>query len=351
MVVTVKFSSSGGRVQSNLPPKDNRPIAEAVRSLYLRIVEGEEKDSSKKRNKAGKWKDFARALRLSLDQSFGAHWHVLVGQSFGFHCKSTQMAKLVIGGCKDVKTGEPLIVIIWKSPSVEPPTSESSQTAPKTIESSSDSKAEDPVSDSKLEETDNTVEEPGNTSVSSRFHLLQPSDNEIEAGSEMETTVNVLRDVLQSDYPKDTADLARHVRRCLTEKVGTIWHVIAGDYVLDHAEDCGISVTASLAKDKITCFRHVQTYPQMIDWRRLASSIPYVVIVFVCFTYMAFHTVCKRDTAKDSVISEPYRPRSYFAQAVEDNICSKPDWDFELGVVAVITVVSSFVAKRLLRKS
>lgn len=355
MVVSVKFATSGGRIQSNLPAKDNKPVAEAVRRLYVRIVEGEDKDSSKKRNKAGKWKDFATTLRKSLDQSFGAHWHVLVTPCCGFHCKFKQMARLTINGCKDSKSGDSLIVIIWKSPGVEPV--ESSQTSPKPLESSSDRKKEDVGSDSKAEDAGSgsngsKAEEPCNNGTSSRFHLLQPSENDIEAGSEMETSVQVLRDILQSDYPEDTIELAKHVRSCLTDKLGTIWHVIVGDFVLDHAEDCELSITASYSKDsKITCFRHAQTNPRLIDWKRLASSIPYAVIVLVCFAYMAFHSVCKRDTANNAEISEPYRSKGFFAQTIENNICTKPDWDFELGVAAVITVVSSFVAKRFLRNS
>jgi hypothetical protein len=348
MVVAVKIAGKGRA--SNLPKKDNAPVLAAVRKLYIEIVEGDGKASSKKTHKAGKWKDFANRLRRSLDVSFEPHWHVLVGQSFGFHCKSVKMAQFVISGCKDLKSSESLTVIIWKSPGSEPLTSES-EASPKTDGSSS--AAENPSEDSKPEETsDSRADEPGNASSSSRFHLLHPVENEIEAGSEIEKTVHVLRDVLQSEHPKDTADLAKHVRKCLTEKVGTIWHVIIGDYVLDHAEDCEVSVTASFGKDgKITCFRHAQIAPKLIDWTRIASAIPYAILVFVCSSYVAFHTICNRgNTDTDSATPEPIKAKGWFTQAVENNICSKPDWDTELGVIAVITVVSSFVAKRLLRK-
>jgi hypothetical protein len=338
-------------VQTDLPKDHRKSVVEAVRKIYLGIVEGEEswKDSSKKRNIAGRWGDFARSLKRSLDNAYKPHWHVMVGTSIGFACKHRKksVALLYIMGGTDMKPGEKLTVVIWKSPGTEGPRKESETPAQAQAESS----------DAK-EDVNEAESMPGNAVVvetreaSYTFHVVRPNEAEVETGSEVHTTISVLRSILQPDPassaeqgpPKDSAELAQLVRNRLTVELSTIWHVAVGrDFVLEPAEDSRNFVSASFGKERIVCFQHEQPEAKAIDWFRIASTFPYAVMTLLGCLYMACKMICKPGEGGS------VKSTNMAVRFVDDRICTKEDWEYELGIASVLAIGLSVVVKRLLR--
>jgi len=314
--------------QTDLPKKNRKSVTDAVRLHYERIVEGDDssKDASKKRNKAGRLGDYVKALKKSLDTAFSPHWHVMAGNSLGFACKNRKQTVGVwhimpVGkDGQDLKSEGRLMVVIWKSPGIEPALTDAEREAAK-----SDPKADD------------------ETSGASNLHIVQPDISKEEDGSEVMAAVGVLKDVVGKHASADPVDLAKMVRRRLTMELGTIWHVSAGrEFVIEPAENCRNFVLATFGKDMhIVCFQHEQFDESRIQWKKIISALPYLMVTIICFGYMGFQNLCMGDG--------PTKGANMFIRFFENRVCSKKDWEFEFGMLAIATMACSFVAKKLLK--
>lgn len=340
-------------VQTDLPKSDRKRVTDAVRVLYERIVDGEEssKEVSKKKNKAGRLGDYCKSLKQSLDNAFQPHWHVLAGNSLGFACKYRKQSCGVWHifppdkENKDNNTkSERLMVVIWKSPGIEVITPESEEVEGEKAETEkleADDKIESenarPAEDSALPET-----QPAAGSAS--LHVIQPHAADIEAGSEVERVIGVLRESVRQNSSAEAVKLSKLIRRHLTKEVGTIWHVAVGrDFVIEPAVNRTNFVLASLGKDyHIVCFQHEQKDPPRINWKRIISSLPWLLVVLICFGYMMFHNICEKDDR-----AQPAKERSGLSLYLYNRICTKEDWEMEFGVMALLTLASSLIAKKM----
>lgn len=216
-------------------------------------------------------------------------------------------------------TGEGrLMVVIWQSPGLELP-------------------SRDPADDKATGEG----EAVGHDSPEGpSLHMVRPAATEIEEGSEVATVVDVMRDVVRNNASAEAIDLSKLLRRRLTKELSTIWHVAAGrDFVIEPAEDCRNFVLASFGKDmRIVCFQHEQRKGTSIDWNKVLSAIPWLLVVIACFVYMAFQTICGSE--------ESSRGTNMVIRYFEENVCTKKDWETEVGMGVVVTMGVSFAAKK-----
>lgn len=329
--------------QTNLPKKDRKPVTDAVRVLWQRIVDGavtseeSSKDSSKKRNKAGRVGDFAKALKHSLDKNFKSHWHVMAGESISFACKNREKTVGIwhilqtdkSGDGSVVKSNEKMTVIIWKSPGLEPLESTESEEA---VAPSGDSPDSPDAADA--------------SSAGKELHIVRPAAEEVEEGSQVARAIDVMRDVLRDSSSEDV-QMVKELRRRLTRELGTIWHVAAGStFVIEPAENCRNFVLASFGKDmRIVCFQHEQMQSSRIEWSKVVSALPWLMVVLACFIYMSFQGIC---TAKTET-SGPGRGSNFAVRWFEENVCPKQDWESEVGIIVVITLGCSMAAKKYMK--
>ena len=103
-----------GRLQKHdLPPRDRKKIQDAVNTYYnLHVEFNQDKDLTKEE----RWRQFAKILKAALDRNLGEHWHVAVGNALGYACKVRQRAM----GVWKFGSRDGCVVIIWKSPGLEP---------------------------------------------------------------------------------------------------------------------------------------------------------------------------------------------------------------------------------------
>mmetsp|Transcript_159831 Transcript_159831/g.298008 ORF Transcript_159831/g.298008 Transcript_159831/m.298008 type:complete len:332 (+) Transcript_159831:66-1061(+) len=317
-------------VKTDLPRTQRKPLTDVVKVLYGRIVESDGEDASKKRNMAGRLGDFATTLRKTLDDQLKPHWHVLIGKNIGFACKkrNTTMGVFQIGTGKEKKS-ERIMVVIWKSPGIEPP--------------------DDPPPPSSATGESEEAAQPeaknGGSTGSTAFHVVQPT--KVEKDSEEETAISALRELMcQHSTCSDVQELAQIIRRKLTSELGTIWHVAAGaDFVAAPAENCRNHIVASAGKTpmRVVCWQHEQVTGNMIDWKKITSAAPYAVVVFLCFAYMLFQNLCVADAVW------PERELSLRESAskwLHGKVCKHPDWEVNFGTYAVGTVAVAFVGKK-----
>lgn len=327
--------------KTDLPRHQRKPLTDLVRVLYERVVEKQDgEDASKKRNKAGRLGDFATALRHSLNQQLKPYWNVLVGNNIGFACKkrNTTMGVFRIGsGKKDEKPGEMVMVIIWKSPGIEPPSDDPPpDDSPGAADASKASKGESPQGSTN-----------GSSAAARDFHVVQPSTNP-EEGSEVERTISTLRDVVcQHPHVTDVQELAQIARRRLTSELGTIWHVAVGtDFVAMPAENCRNHVIVCVGKTmRMVCWQHEQIMGDRMDWKKISTAVPYLLVVLVCFAYMLFQNICGGD--QSWALTEPTSFRERSSRHIHQRVCKHEDWEYNFGVYAVCTVAVAFFAKRI----
>lgn len=315
-----------------LPKHDRKNATQAVKVLYERICEGEEfwKDGKKKASsKADRLKAFTKALKESLDNAYKPDWHVMAGNAMAFACKKRDQTVGIwhlLPTNKDgtqskdhISSGEKLMVVIWKSPGIE--------VLP------SDLPAED------VADADSTPKEGG-----ASLRVLQPIEKDVEADSEVAKVIALVRDLVRRSAPGDNTKLAETVRRHLTRDFGTIWHVAVGpEFTIQPAADCRNFILASFKDSHIVCFQHEQFCGTSIQWNKVISSLPWLLVVIVCFGYMTFQNVC------DATKPESSRGGNALIRFFENNVCSKKDWETEFGTVAAIAVSLSFVAKKFFK--
>lgn len=261
-MVEIKF------VRADLPQTHVKPIQEALTTLHKRCVVANK--DNKKKSKSAQRTDFAKALKLSLDDSFGPHWHVIVGEKIGFACKKRQhtMGVWKIDGT---------MVVIWQSPGIE-----------------SDVPAATSAPSPTATETDSVAD---SSEAAAAIRVLEPAT--IEEDSEVGRVVAALREELarRPDEETDMQSLAQDVRERLTTAFGTIWHVIAGaEFVIEAAEDRRNHVVVVMGKTRLVCFQHEQFKGgREIDFEKIINALPYLLLAFMCFAFMTFNTVCKEE--------------------------------------------------------
>jgi len=289
-------------IKTDLPNDRKKPIKDAISLLYKRHVS----KASDKKNKNASRGDFAKALKMSLDESFGLHWHVLVGEKLGFACKKRNQTMALF-------RVEESMVIIWQSPGIEAP---------------------EPAA----EAADVAEEGSRVADASPNIKVLEPE--KLEDGSTTADVVAALRSELAGADTGDTQELASALRTRLTADFGTIWHVAAGnDFVLEAAENRRNHVLLSANKMRIVCFQHEQVQGGIkVDWVKLLGSLPYLLLGIFCFAYMCLNLLCKD------------KPDPSQMHSIRNRVCGT-DWEGNLKYVPVAALVCLFVSKRANRSA
>uniref|UniRef100_A0A7S1S5M3 Dynein light chain n=1 Tax=Alexandrium catenella TaxID=2925 RepID=A0A7S1S5M3_ALECA len=312
-------------LRTDLPLKQRKPVQDAVRQLYQNIVKNGPED--KKRGQKAHWGAFARALKGSLDKSFEPHWHVLIGTNLGFACKKVDHS---MGLWRIGETS----VVIWKSPGFEGP-----QASPG-ASSSAAAPAEDTAADAaeaRAGGADASAAPPAANGSASATSLRVHEPTTVEAGSEVERTIALLREEIAASSTTDVQELAQALRRRLMSELGPIWHVVTGtDFVAEVAEDSRNHVVATAGKHRIVCFQHEQLVEGRIDFGRILSSLPYLLMVFFCFGYMTLNSVCQ-DTppSADNALALAIRSR-----------CCHDGWEQDMFAVGGCSLVALFVSRK-----
>lgn len=294
-------------LRTDLPAKHRKPILEAVELLYTRHV----KSAGDKQNKNTRRANFAQALKQSLDESFGFHWHILVGEKIGFACKKRNetMGVWKISDGSDAA----VMVVIWQSPGIEEP------------EPAAGDAGEEPQE----------AQAAGQASV----RVLEPA--KVEEGSETASVVASLRSELgrRGDLGTvDSQELAQVLRRRLTTDIGPIWHLAVGhDFVLEAAEDRRNHVALVAGKVRVVCFRHEQFKGgSNVDFGKILASLPYLFLAIFCLGYMTLTSVCKE---------EPAAAESSFRAGIRQRFCHL-DWENYLSYFAGAALVCLFLGRR-----
>lgn len=291
--------------KSDLPPNHCRPIQDALRKLHHRFV-ADIKD--KKKSRASKWADFARALKGSLDQSFSPQWHVLVGDTVGFACKKRE-------GTMGVWRIDKTLVMIWKSPAME-----AGDAAAPAAETSEDDKSKDEkVKEAK---TKNEVKKPKELKI-------------LEADDEVTSISQALREELLK-APTDLEELAQTLRRRLTADFGTIWHVVAGsEFALHCAENRRNFISASFGETQIVCFQHEQQREQL-NWSKMISLLLWILVPFCAACYMTLNYLCKEGSAPAEHAA---------ARWVQRKMC-RVDWSEKIGMLGMVAAAAVLVVRK-----
>ncbi|CAE8638267.1 unnamed protein product [Polarella glacialis] len=194
-----------------------------------------------------------------------------------------------------------------------------------------------------IEEVDKVVkDEPGPTVDSKElaFKVIQPS--EIEAGTQLEQIVAAVQDELPR-LPEDGQVLAQALRRRLTADFGTVWHVVAGtDFVIEAAEDRRNFLMVSIGKLRVVCFQHEQFMGSggllsMIDWNKILQSIPYFLMIVLCFLYMTLTNLCQEGRGEVKL---------QIGKRLQAYMCSD-DWENNLGMLGACVLGSSFCMRKV----
>lgn len=311
-------------VKTDLPQEQRRPIQAAVEQLYLRDGKPHSRGANDKRTNAKRRLDFANSLKGSLDESLGAHWHVLVGERIGFACKKrdSTMAiwKISHGGV------EPnLLVVMWKSPGIE-------QDAPVAVEGTEEDEGVESLV--KIEEQDPDEKRDRDEPIEGED--VHPS------GRGMAAIVEAVRnEVGKPAFAERLEESAQRLRRRLTTEFGTIWHVAVGEeYAFACASDRRHYVVASVGKVRAVCFQHEQFTGGgvKIDWARLYASLPYLLAAFLCIAYVSLNAVCVEGQAPPSPEARGMKP------FLQRNVCGM-EWEQNLQYVAGAALVCFFFGR------
>jgi len=302
-------------------------MQQALRVLYHRNVKKHEGD--KKKSRATCLAEFAQSLKESLDNSFGFHWHVLVGHEVGFHFKKRDKT----AGTWNIDGAT--MVIVWQSPGIEEPT------PPQDSETTADASTSPDADSGRVEGSDgqdaqaNTTHEKTKNSKAT-FKILQPST--IEAGSTTDQTVALLKEELLKSATDDTQILAKDLRRALTEKMGPIWHVVVGkDFVVEAAENRRNFVLMTMGgKMRVLCFQHEQvTGGSSFDWDKLLRTLPYLFVALYCAAYTALQALCSYSTPPESA-----------RLAWIYNKCCYDNWNSDLNMYGAFLVGGAFLLRK-----
>eukprot|EP00435_Cladocopium_sp_Y103_P069421 s1031_g33.t1 len=249
-----------GRLQKHdLLPRERKKIQDAVNTYYnLHVAFNQDKDLTKEE----RWRQFAKILKTALDRNLGEHWHVAVGNALGYACKVRQRAM----GVWKFGSRDGCVVIIWKSPGLEPLDQNGAQA----------DKAKPTVS--KVKEV----------------RVVFPNSSDCE--SEAKIIEAVCQEVASLDI-KDEQLVATALRKRLTTDFGPIWHILAGaKLVVEAAENCRNPFCIEVGGMRVHGFRHEQLntgfFPSL-DFATGLKALPYLLMTFLCFAYMGLSSLCK----------------------------------------------------------
>eukprot|EP00931_Biecheleriopsis_adriatica_P118898 TRINITY_DN94202_c0_g1_i1.p1 TRINITY_DN94202_c0_g1~~TRINITY_DN94202_c0_g1_i1.p1 ORF type:complete len:320 (-),score=68.01 TRINITY_DN94202_c0_g1_i1:13-951(-) len=289
-------------LRRDLPLKECRAVQDAVVINYTKLVKFNE---DKKLSKQARWEAFACTMKTCLDNSLKPHWHVLIGASMGYACQKRER-------CMAIWKVEDCRVLIWKSPGVEGPTA-----APADQDAGIDS-------------------DPAKVPV---LKVLRPK--EIEAGSELENVVAAIRAELPKLAGKDTQSTAQAIRRRLQENFGPIWHVLAGkEFAVEAAEDSRNMFLVSIDDLRVVGFQHEQfagRFLDNIDFQKLISGLPYLLVVLLCFSYMALSSLCKEGAEA---------PKWSISLHIQHKMCYET-WEHDIGVAAALILAGTFGVRKM----
>jgi len=298
--------------RADLPQHDRRNVLKAVQVLYKRIVLCEDEKSGKKRSKMDRWGEFARALRGSMDQSFGPQWHCIIGDKIAFACKKRNKTMAVF-------RVDEIIIVLWCSPGIE--------------EVGGDEGSATENGDVQAE-----VQKDAGGSDMPQLKVLQPSAADVSSDSEVERTVAVLRKEFQGlpdNKPPELQSFVQAVRKRLTAELGTIWHVSAGnDFVVEPAHNVRNLVHAAWGKVHVVCFQHEQKLKNTVDYQKIMKALPYLALVIFCFAYMTNQSLCGETL-----------PDNDFALAIRRKLCGE-DTEWNINAIGIIALVSLFASKK-----
>ena len=280
-------------LKQDLPARDRKRVQDAVNTYYNLHV----KFNKDKLSQEEKWRLFARILKNALDRNLAAHWHVAVGNGVGYACKVRQ------GAMGIWKFPDGCVVVIWKSPGLEP-------------------------------EAESVKEEGAKSEKAVRAKpaklLFGDAKAEVEAVCQEMSSVDT----------KDAQVLAAAIRKRLTKDFGPIWHVLAGpSFVVEMGQDCRNEFGIQVGDTRIVGFQHEQLngglFPSL-DLQKLLSAVPYLLMLLLCFGYMALSSLCKDI------------PESETLRVLNQQICGG-SWEPMLRNVGVVVIVSAFCSRTLPR--
>ena len=279
-------------LKQDLPARDRKRVQDAVNTYYNLHV----KFNKEKLSQEEKWRLFARILKNAMDRNLAAHWHVAVGNGVGYACKVRQRAMGIWkfpDGCQ---------VVLWKSPGLEP-----AQPAESVAR-----------------------EEGGKKKAVKAKVLFGEAKAEVQAVCEEMSLVDT----------KDAQVLAMAIRKRLTKDFGPIWHVLAGpSFVVEMGQDCRNEFGIQVGDTRIVGFQHEQLdgglFPSL-DLPKLLSAVPYLLMLLLCFGYMALSSLCKDI------------PESEALRYLNQQICGG-SWEPMLRNVGVVVIVSAFCSRTLPR--
>lgn len=122
LVVPMPEAVEGRLLKHDLPPRDRKRVQDAVNTYYNLYVKF---NSDKDLKEEERWAQFAKILKNALDRNLGEHWHVAIGKTLGYACKVRQNAMGVWKFGESRDSG--CVVVIWKSPGIEPAVDEGAQ--------------------------------------------------------------------------------------------------------------------------------------------------------------------------------------------------------------------------------
>jgi len=291
-----------GRLQKHdLPPRDRKKIQDAVNTYYnLHVEFNQDKDLTKEE----RWRQFAKILKAALDRNLGEHWHVAVGNALGYACKVRQRAM----GVWKFGSRDGCVVIIWKSPGLEPLDQNGTEAE----------KVKPEVS--KLKEV----------------RVVFPNCPGCESDAK------IIEAVCQEVASLDTKDeqlVATALRKRVTTDFGPIWHILAGTkFVVEAAENCRNQFCIEAGGMRVHGFRHEQLntglFPSL-DAATCLKALPYLLMTLLCFAYMGLSSLCKEVPEARPVQSD------FLHGFLKQKLCHE-NWELSLRTFGVIVIGSSF---------
>ena len=165
------------------------------------------------------------------------------------------------------KFGDGCVVLIWKSPGLEP------------------------------EETEDEDKESGFASKGkkAKAKIL------FQDGPEATEVIDAVCEELPA-MEKDEQVMATLLRKSLTAKFGTIWHVLTGSkFVVEAAQNCRNHFCIEVGSVRVVGFQHEQLnsgFLGSLDFPQLLSTLPYLLMTLLCFAYMGLSSLCGDKTAQ-----------------------------------------------------
>ena len=307
-----------GRLQKHdLPPRDRKKVQDAVNTYYnLHVKFNRDKDLTTQE----RWTQFAKILKNALDRNLGEHWHVAVGNSLGYACKVRQRA---MGVWKFGSRDDGCVVVIWKSPGIEPQKNEAEA---EEAEAEKAEKAEKTKKKTKAKETkDPTV----------IYHTYSEETTKI-----VET---VCKEVANLDT-KDEQLVATTLRKRLTTDFGPIWHILTGSkFVVEPAGNCRNRFCIEAGGMQVLGFQHEQLSTGLLpslDFATVLKALPYLLMTFLCFAYMGLSSLCKE-------VPEGQQPDAILG-FLKEKLCHE-NWELSLRTIGVIVIGSAFCLRAMPR--